>query len=186
MEAYSAKRPNLVRFLAARLGSRHQAEDVVQDLFLKLAAINRDTVVENATALIYRMASNLAVDHVRSQRRSVARDSAWAGELRIADGELVADAPAVDDAFAARQRLERLVKRVSTLPPRMQQAFRLHKFEGHTHAETARLMGVSVKAVEKQISAALKVLAWSDDEGEQALVGAGASGDVTPVKNIKV
>ena len=44
------------------------------------------------------------------------------------------------------------------LPPQAQRAFRLHKFEGLSHAETARVMGLSVKAVEKHVSAALKAL----------------------------
>jgi len=40
----------------------------------------------------------------------------------------------------------------------MRQAFRLHKLEGLSHAETARRMNISVSAVEKHISAALKLL----------------------------
>jgi RNA polymerase sigma-70 factor (ECF subfamily) len=38
----------------------------------------------------------------------------------------------------------------------MQRAFRLHKLEGRSHLETARIMGISVKSVEKHISAGLK------------------------------
>jgi RNA polymerase sigma-70 factor (ECF subfamily) len=37
----------------------------------------------------------------------------------------------------------------------MGQAFRLHKLEGQSQAETARAMGVSVKMVEKHIQAAI-------------------------------
>jgi DNA-directed RNA polymerase specialized sigma24 family protein len=40
----------------------------------------------------------------------------------------------------------------------MGRAFRLHKLEGLSHAETARAMGISVKVVEKHVSAALKAL----------------------------
>jgi RNA polymerase sigma-70 factor (ECF subfamily) len=59
---------------------------------------------------------------------------------------------------ASRQRLRQLVEAAADLPPQMQRAFRLHKLEGLSHAETARLMGISVKSVEKHISAALKSL----------------------------
>jgi RNA polymerase sigma-70 factor (ECF subfamily) len=44
------------------------------------------------------------------------------------------------------------------MPAKMGQAFRLHKLDGLSHAETAHQMKVSVSAVEKHISAALKLL----------------------------
>jgi DNA-directed RNA polymerase specialized sigma24 family protein len=43
----------------------------------------------------------------------------------------------------------------------MGRAFRLHKLDGMSHAQTAQVMGLSVKAVEKHISAALKALTRS-------------------------
>jgi RNA polymerase sigma-70 factor (ECF subfamily) len=51
------------------------------------------------------------------------------------------------------------VDAVAEQPPQAGRAFRLHKLEGLSHAETARTMGLSVKAVEKHVSAALKALA---------------------------
>ena len=55
----------------------------------------------------------------------------------------------------ARQRLEKLSKALETLSPVTQRVFRLHKFEGLTHAETAERMGISRSAVEKHVSLAL-------------------------------
>jgi RNA polymerase sigma-70 factor (ECF subfamily) len=72
--------------------------------------------------------------------------------------EDVSDDPAADDAAASRQRLRQLVDAVADLPPQMQRAFRLHKLEGRSQAETAQLMGISVKSVEKHVAAALKAL----------------------------
>jgi RNA polymerase sigma-70 factor (ECF subfamily) len=88
----------------------------------------------------------------------MARDGVWAAMRRSAGGEDAADEPALDDALASRQRMELLVAAVAQLPPQMQRAFRLHKLEGHSHAETAKQMGISVSAVEKHISAALRSL----------------------------
>jgi RNA polymerase sigma-70 factor (ECF subfamily) len=159
LAAYLDRRANLVRFLAARTGSLAAAEDLAQELYLKLAARDRDAEVGNPTAMLYRIAMNLVLDRARGDARSAARDAAWRLAVRSeVGGEEVADEPPADQAAAAAQRLRQLVTAAAELPPQMGRAFRLHKLEGLTHAETARVMGLSVKAVEKHVSAALKTL----------------------------
>ena len=113
----------------------------------------------NPSAYLYKTGANLMLDRLRQERRGAARDGAWR-EMRsiTAGGEDVADEPAADDALASRQRLQRLATAVDGLPPQMQRAFRLHKLDGLSHAETARKMAISISAVEKHISAALKFL----------------------------
>lgn len=158
VEVYLERRENLVRFFAARTGSRQAAEDLTQELYLKLAdAEGAD--VQSPLALLYRIATNLMLDRARSAARSGARDASWrqAHHAQV-QGEDVADVPPADEAAAARERLRRLVKAVEELPPQMGKAFRLHKLDGLTHTETARAMDVSVKRVEKHVSAALKAL----------------------------
>ncbi len=156
---YLEKRPTLIRFLAARAGSLAAAEDLAQELYLKLAAREPAAEVGNPQAMLYRMALNLMVDRARGEARAAARDTAW---REIAGAQIggidIADEPAADDAVASAQRLRQLVEAVDSLPPQAGRAFRLHKLEGLSHAETARVMGLSVKAVEKHVSAALKAL----------------------------
>jgi RNA polymerase sigma-70 factor (ECF subfamily) len=157
--AYLERRGNLVRFLAARAGSLAAAEDVAQELYLKLVARDRSEPVANAPALLYRMAFNLMLDRARAESRSAARDTAWRQTARTEIGGIdIADEPPADEAAASAQRLRRLVAAVGDLPPQAGRAFRLHKLEGLSHAETAKAMGLSVKAVEKHVSAALKAL----------------------------
>jgi len=156
---YMAKRANLVRFFAARLQSIAAAEDLAQDLYLKVMALDPDTPVESPMALLYRMGSNLMLDRLRGERRTALRDDAWYRHRRVSvGGEDVIDEPEAETALAARQRLAKLRAAADALPPQMGRAFRLHKFEGLSQAETARAMGISVSAVEKHLSAALKSL----------------------------
>jgi RNA polymerase sigma-70 factor (ECF subfamily) len=68
------------------------------------------------------------------------------------------DEPPADEAVDARLRLGRLLAAVEAMPPQTRRAFRLHKLQGLSHAETAAAMGVSRSAVEKHVSAALKFL----------------------------
>jgi len=159
LEAYLERRPNLVRFFAARTGSPAAAEDLAQELYLKLATRDPATPADNPAAVLYRAALNLILDRARAETRSAVRESAWRESTHIRlGGEDVADLPPADEAVASRQRLAQLVEAVSALPPQMQRAFRLHKLDGLSHAQTAQAMGISVKSVEKHISAALKAL----------------------------
>jgi RNA polymerase sigma factor (sigma-70 family) len=159
LSAYLERRENLVRFFAARSGSFSAAEDLSQELYLKLAA--RDVIgqVENPVALLYRIATNLMLDRVRSDSRAAARDAAWrqTAHTELA-GQDIVEEPAADVALASKQRLQQLITLAEGLPPQMGRAFRLHKLEGLSHAQTAQVMGLSVKAVEKHISAALKAI----------------------------
>ena len=159
LEIYLERRANLIRFFAARVGSSAVAEDLAQELYVKLATRDLAVTAENPVALIYRIATNLMLDRARGEARTAAREAAW----RIVahdniGGEDVAGEASADEVAASRQRLRQLVDAVAELPPQMQRAFRLHKLEGRSHADTARVMGISVKSVEKHISAALKAL----------------------------
>ena len=157
LAAYLERRANLVRFLAARAGSLAVAEDLAQELYLKIAGRDPRDEVGNPTALLYRMALNLMLD--RGEARSAARDTAWRQVARTEVGGVdIAEEPPADEAAASAQRLRLLVAAVQDLPPQAGRAFRLHKLEGLSHAETAQAMGLSVKAVEKHVSAALKAL----------------------------
>lgn len=154
-----ALRPNLIRFFAARAGSPSAAEDLAQELYLKLAERSGTIEAENPSALLYRMALNLVRDRARSEARAALRDADWRGATRSSlGGEDLAEEPPADEATASRQRLRQLVEAVAALPPQMRRAFTLHKLEGLSQAETAEAMGLSVKSVEKHVSAALKNL----------------------------
>jgi RNA polymerase sigma-70 factor (ECF subfamily) len=162
---YLQRRANLVRFLAARAGSLAAAEDLTQELYLKLAARaaqpseGAGEEIGNPTALLYRMALNLMFDRARGETRSAVRDTAWRQAVRTEIGGVdIADEPPADEAAASAERMRRLIAAVQDLPPQAGRAFRLHKLEGKSQAETAQAMGLSVKAVEKHVSAALKAL----------------------------
>jgi RNA polymerase sigma-70 factor (ECF subfamily) len=158
--AYLDRRADLVRFFTLRLRSDAAAEDLVQEIYVRLARVADDAPIENPAAYLYRLGANLMLEQIRGQRRSAARDTAWGETQTMSLGaEQVADEAAADDAVAARQRLAAVVRAVGELPPRTQEVFRLHKLEGLSHGETAARLGVSKSAVEKHMIAVLKHLA---------------------------
>jgi RNA polymerase sigma-70 factor (ECF subfamily) len=159
LRAYLAKREDLIRYFAARLRSREAAEDLIQDLFVRVQALEPQEAIENASAYLFRLANNLMLDRLRSGQRTVAREDAWR-RTRSAEfaGQDVMDEASPEQAAAARERLRRTLAAIETLPPRTRQAFQLHRLDGLTQEQTAQALGVSRKTVEKQVSAALKQL----------------------------
>ncbi len=155
---YLAKREELKRYFTLRLRSSEAAEDLVQDIYLKITSA-APAEIGNPGAFLYRLGSNLMLDRLKAQRRTAARETGWrVVTVSSFGGQDVTDEPAADDAVEARQRLAMIVEALNDLPASVRRAFRLHKFEGLSHAETAAAMGVSKSSVEKHISAALKHL----------------------------
>jgi RNA polymerase sigma-70 factor (ECF subfamily) len=159
LAAYLEKRDDLVRFLTARLGSKAAAEDLVQDLYVRLATSEWTGPVANPSAFLYRVAINLMLDRNRGDRRVGQRDQAWQdGQSVTIAGAAAVDAPSPEQAAAARQRLRQLMAAVETLPPKTRRAFELHKLEGLSQAEAAERLGVTRKTIENQLAAALRHL----------------------------
>lgn len=146
------------RFFSVRTRAGQDVEDLMQDLFLKVQRVDGNAI-ENTSAYLYRLASNLLLDRLRVRRRAEARDTDWRRVSHTTlNGADVADTPDAEAAVDARMRLERLTHALAELPPKTRQVFWLHKFDGLTHAETAAHLGISRSAVEKHIARALRHL----------------------------
>ena len=159
LAAYLSTSGDLKRFFASRLRSASLAEDLIQDLYVKVAAYPQDADIGNPSALLYRMATNLMLDRIRTERRTAARDAAWVGvNTTFAGAEPVDEDVSADRVVEGRQRAAQLNAAIQALPAQTQRAFILHKLEGLSHAEAAHRLGVSHKTVEKQVSAALRKL----------------------------
>ena len=150
---YRAELPGIRRLLTARTGSAAEADDIAQDLWLRLRAVPVGPIA-NPVGYLYRMALNLALDRARGERRRVAREADWGTE---ADEAVSSPAEQAD----ARQRLARVLAAIETMPPGAARVFRRVRVEGASHAVVAGELGISTSAVEKHIVVALKHLARS-------------------------
>ncbi|MBP7337005.1 RNA polymerase sigma factor [Niveispirillum sp.] len=158
--AYLEHRAFLLRLLTARTGNAAEAEDIVQEMYERLATLpDSGGAVENAPAFLNRMALNLAFDRQRSGSRAAARDGEWLSANALVEGEEpIAEAPTAEDVVAGRQELRLLRDAIDALPPQGKRVFEMHKLQGRPHAEVAASLGISRSAVEKHMAAAMKNL----------------------------
>ena len=75
------------------------AEDLVQDIYIKLVGLELEAPVQNNAAFLDRMGSNLMLDRLRQQHRAAARDGDWRQiNASFVQDEAVTDERPVDDA----------------------------------------------------------------------------------------
>jgi RNA polymerase sigma-70 factor (ECF subfamily) len=154
------QRAPLLRFLRARTGDPAEAEDIVQELWLRLRT-QPVGPVSNGRAYLFQMANNLVLDRVRERQRRARRDRQWSESVQLQDGgsgEVAAPDPAPDDALIEQEQLRQLAAAVDALPEGARRAFWLHKIEGASHADVAARLGISRSGVEKHIALAMKHL----------------------------
>ena len=156
---FEQHRHELRRFLVARCGNASDAEDLMQDLWLKLTTL-RPGPISNGKAYLFRIANNLVLDRARTALRAAARDGRWVQqELGGASVEERVD-PAMpsDEAIAMSQEQALLQHAIAQLPDGAQKALRLYRLDGLSQSEVAQIMGISRSAVEKHLAVAMKHL----------------------------
>lgn len=140
---FLSERAMLLRLLVARLGSVEEAEDALQDLWLRLDTVTGGPIAE-PVGYICRMANNIAVDRRRRAARRSGRDTDWLETQAKAD-----EHPDAERALLARERLARVEATLAGLPDRVATAFRLYRFEDLGQKAIAAQMGITVSGVEK-------------------------------------
>ena len=170
MSEYLAMREVLLRFLTARLGDPAAADDVYQELFVRLRGGALPQDLTNPRGYVFRMAYNLANELARARRRQEARDIHWTDTTTQKVGtDTISDTAAADDALASKERLAAVMRALDALPPKTREVFVMCRVRGLSHRDIAEVMGISTKTVEKHMTAALKhlTLILRSTEGER-------------------
>lgn len=148
-------RRNTQKFFACAYrvcGDVYEAEDIVQDAFLKLW--NRPEVWSEGkgakfTTWFYRVVTNLAIDRKRKKRPTANNDVL----------DFVPDTtPRADQMMIETQEQKMLEQAIQHLPDRQKAALSLCFYEGLSNKEAAEIMGVGVKALESLLMRAKTAL----------------------------
>jgi RNA polymerase sigma-70 factor (ECF subfamily) len=138
-DLFEAERPALFGLAYRMLGTRVDAEDVLQDSWLRWSRVD-PTAVDDARAYLFRLVTNTAVDHLRRLR---ARRESYVGPWL--PEPLVGDAAAEVEARASAS--VGLLVVLEALDPDERAVFVLHEAFAFSHAEIATLLGRTERAV---------------------------------------
>lgn len=143
----------LLRFLTGRLRCSETAADLTHETYLRLIQRTSDTPPDNARALAYKIAINLAIDYQRkvNVRKRHASDQEFDSVVESTPNNT---APP-EHILIAQQRLDVLKKALAELPLDCRTAFTLHGTDGLTYSEIADHMGLSKSMVNRLLSRAM-------------------------------
>lgn len=140
LDTYLKHRAALIDYAAPIVGDRHQAEDVVQEAWLRIAdsSVHQRGPIAQPASYLYRVVRNLAIDLSRRM----------APEVRGEDAEMIlALAPerAADPETRAieRNELDMVLAAIEELPERTRTAFHMHRFQNATYAAIGAALGIS-------------------------------------------
>jgi RNA polymerase sigma factor (sigma-70 family) len=147
-------RPSLMRFFRRRRGTDVDTEDLVQEVFVRLARhAGGEEVIRQPERYVFRVATNVLRDRLR--RGAVRRSG---DHVTLSDPEIVGEAPSAEQVHQGRELLERVLAVLDELTPKCRTTFLLHRFEGLSYSQIARRLGVSRSAIEKQMMHVIQVL----------------------------
>lgn len=144
-EVFETQRPRLLRLAYRMLGGRHDAEDVVQEAWLRWQRSDQSAVLEPA-AWLTRIVSRLCLDQMKSARaRRETYPGSWLPEPLI---------EAEDDATRVDNLTLTLMIALERLSPLERVAFVLHDVFGQPMEEVAATIGRSPTATRQLASRA--------------------------------
>ena len=154
----------LLRFLTGRLKCPEVAADITQETFIRFYQFVKETPPDNARALAYRIAVNLASDY---QRKTKLRDSYTVDvDLASFPESLICSVPGPEQTVMARQQLQQLDAALNELSPDCRLAFLLHSIDGLTYGQIANQLGISESMVYKHLTKALNHCAMLLDDND--------------------
>jgi RNA polymerase sigma factor (sigma-70 family) len=132
-----------------------EEQDLVQEVFARLAHRGDLDQILDPERYIFRTASNVLIDWRRSQKGNLFRP--------IENEDEFADDAALPDRVAiGRDLVDQLVKIVGTMPERTQAIFSLYHFEHMSHAQIGNALGIAVRTVEDHMARANAILLGQD------------------------
>lgn len=145
---YISHRDELLAFVSSRLGGSDFAEDIVQNVFLKL--LTTDKMISEVTlpSLVYTVARNLITDYYR-RHTNYEEYEHYIKSQGLSSQESV---------FSVREITERLERGLARLPENCREIYRMHIYGGMKVSEISQELGEGYKSVEHRLGFARKAM----------------------------
>jgi len=138
---------SLRNFLFYKYGNKDQAEDLVQEAFIKLWQNCSSVPIEKAKSYLYTIANNSSLNEIKHQKVVLHYENNFTGLDKTNENP--------EYILEEKQFKEKLLNAIENLNETQRVAFLMHRIDGKKYSEIAEELNISVKAVEKRIHLAL-------------------------------
>ena len=153
----------ILNLIYRSIGDRMQAEDVAQDVFLRVWRAAEDYEPKSKfTTWVYRIAVNLCLDALKATHRKQPFVHFYASAENPGENDEVLNgcnsAPSPEELLIAAEESRRIFAALQGLPTNQRLAVILTKFDGLSYDDISRILECSVAAVESLLVRAKKTL----------------------------
>ena len=139
---------DLLRFLRSRLNHGDQAQDLAQEVYLRLLRVDDLRLIRNPRAFVIHLAA-----HAAHEWRMLARNRLQHSQDEL--HELIAQGGDPADDLEQASQILQLEQVLSTLSPKQRAVLLMHRRDGMTCQEIATQMQLSVGMVKKHLARSL-------------------------------
>ena len=149
---YTQHREEIIGFIAIRTTDAELAQDMVQDLFLRLLDSRCLITPQTLPNLIYTMARHAVADYYRKRR--VYEEY----EHYIQASDFKPQTSDIESIYSAQQIVERMERSLARLPKACCEIYRLHIYDGMKVSAIAKELSLPYKQVENRLGQARKAV----------------------------
>lgn len=152
-ELLAEHRTRLTAYVRKRLRDPEQADDIVQETFVRVVEQERKQRIEQPLAYAFRVADSILYAGARKA----------GGQTEPLDADIACELPLPEEVLDYRRRLARFEATLATLPPLRRDVFVKRHLDGKSRGEIAEELGLSLEAVKKHLVRAMIDLAACGD-----------------------
>jgi RNA polymerase sigma-70 factor (ECF subfamily) len=152
----------IIHFLFRMVQNQAVAEELAQEVFLRVYRSRESYRAEaKFTTWLYRIATNLAVNHARDTRHERASKSVYldaADEETGTTPDVADDEPTVEQQLMREERMAAIRKHVMALPERQRMVVLMHKYQGMDYRQIGEVLKLSESATKSLLFRAYQTL----------------------------
>lgn len=152
----------IIHFLFRMVHNQAIAEELAQEVFLRVYRSRESYRAEaKFTTWLYRIATNLAVNHARDSRHERTARNVYLDAPDEETGttpEVADDQPSVEQRLLREERMEAIRKHITALPERQRVAVLMHKYQGMDYREIGEVLKLSESATKSLLFRAYQTL----------------------------